>query len=77
MQQRTIFSGFVSWGGGGVNFDVCVEVVELRAGRSGDRIPVGTRFSAPVQTGPGVHPTCFLYNGYLVFPGGKAAGAWR
>ena len=29
----------------------------LRAGRSGDRIPVKARFSAPVQTGPGVHPT--------------------
>ena len=28
------------------------------------------RFSAPVQTGPEA-----LYNGYLVFPGGKAAGA--
>jgi len=25
-------------------------------GRSGDRIPVGARFSAPVQTGPEPHP---------------------
>jgi DNA-binding transcriptional LysR family regulator len=28
----------------------------LRAGRSRDRIPVGARFSAPVQTGPGAQP---------------------
>jgi hypothetical protein len=34
---------------------------------TGDRIPVGARFSAPVQTGP----PSFLYNGYRVFPGGK------
>ena len=38
--------------------------VPLRAGRSGHRIPVGTRFSAPVQTGPGAQPS---YNGYRVF----------
>ena len=28
----------------------------LRAGRSGDRIPMGTKFSAPVQTVPGAYP---------------------
>jgi hypothetical protein len=40
----------------------------LRAGRSGDRIPVGTRFSAPVQTGPGAHPaSCTIGTGS--FPG--------
>ena len=27
-----------------------------QAGRSADRIPVGARFSAPVQTCPGAHP---------------------
>ena len=25
----------------------------------GDRIPVGARFSAPVHTGPGAHPTSY------------------
>jgi hypothetical protein len=41
---------------------------ELRAGRSADRIPVGARFSAPVQTGPGVHPaSCKMGTGS--FPG--------
>jgi len=34
------------------------------AGRSGDRIPVGARFSAPVQTGPGAHPaSCTMHTG--------------
>ena len=31
----------------------------LLAGRSGDRIPVGARFCAPVQTGPGAHPAFY------------------
>ena len=31
----------------------------LWAGRSGDRIPVGARFSAPVQTSPGAHPASY------------------
>jgi len=43
---------------------------------SGDRIPVGARFSAHVQTGPGAHPASYTV-GTGFFPGGKAAGAWR
>ena len=39
--------------------------------RSGDRIPVGARFSAPVQTGPGSHPaSCTMGTGSL--PGVKS-----
>jgi hypothetical protein len=40
----------------------------LRAGRSGDRIPVRARFFAPFQTGPGAHPaSCTMGTGS--FPG--------
>jgi hypothetical protein len=45
----------------------------LRAGRSGDRIPVGARFSAPVQTVPGAHPAFFTM-GTGSFPGVKQPG---
>jgi hypothetical protein len=45
----------------------------LRAGRSGDRIPVGARFVAHVQTGPGAHPhSCRMGTGS--FPGVKRLG---
>ena len=37
--------------------------------------PGGARFSAPPDWPRG--PPSLLYNGYRVFPGGKAAGAWR
>jgi hypothetical protein len=44
-----------------------------RTGRSGDRIPVAEKFSAPVQTGPGVHPTsCTMGTG--PFQGVKRPG---
>ena len=43
---------------------------ELRAGWSGDRIPMRLRFSAPVQTGPGAHSaSCTMGTGS--FPGVK------
>jgi hypothetical protein len=46
----------------------------LRAGRSGNRVPVEARFSAPIQTGPGAHQASFTM-GTGSFPGVKAAGA--
>ena len=45
----------------------------LRAGRSGDRITVGARFSAPVQTGPRAHPASSTMSTGS-FPGVKPPG---
>ena len=45
----------------------------LRAGWSGDRLPVGARFSAPVQTGPGAHPA-YCTVGTVSFLGVKGLG---
>jgi hypothetical protein len=45
----------------------------VRAGWSGDRIPVGARFSSPFQTGPVGHPaSCAMGTGS--FPGVKRPG---
>ena len=45
----------------------------LRAGRSGDRIPVEARYSTPVQTGPGAYPASYT-TGTGSFPGVKRPG---
>ena len=45
----------------------------LRAGRSGNRIPVGAGLSAPVQTGPGAYPASYT-NGTGSFLGVKLPG---
>ena len=47
--------------------------VSLRARWSGDRITVGARFSAPVQTGPGDHPVSYTM-GTGSFSGVKRPG---
>jgi hypothetical protein len=44
--------------------------IALQAGQSGDQIPVGVRFSAPVQTSPGAHPAIYTM-GIKSFPGVK------
>jgi hypothetical protein len=51
-------------------YSTAIDSDSLRAGRSGDRIPVRAGFSAPVQTCPEVHPaSCTTGTGF--FPGGK------
>ena len=50
--------------------------VWLRAGRPGDRIPVGGEIFGTCPDRPWGPPS-LLYSGYRVFPEGKAAGARR
>jgi len=46
---------------------------ELWVGRSEDGVPVGARFSAPLQAGPGAHPdSCIM--GTVSLPGVKRPG---
>jgi len=45
----------------------------LRDGRSGNRIPVIARFSAPFRTGPGAYPASYIM-GTGSFPGVKRPG---
>ena len=53
------FSIFLSYGEEGGPGQLSRYSESLRVGRSGDRMPVWARFSAPVQTGPGAHPACY------------------
>ena len=47
----------------------------LRAERSGDQIPVGAIFSAPVQAGSGAHPACSTMDNRILFFGEKLLGS--
>jgi hypothetical protein len=56
-----------------VGWDSIVSTATRYEGRSGDRIPVGARFSTPVQTGTGAYPaSCTM--GTVSFPGVKRPG---
>jgi len=70
LQYETVYWKF--WGR-----DSSVSIATtVRAGRSGDRILVEARFSAPFQTVSGNHPGSYkMGTGSLTW--GKAVGVWR
>jgi hypothetical protein len=49
----------------------------IRAGRFGDRIPVGARFSAPVQTEPRAHPAFYTMGTDRLYLGGRVKRSGR
>ena len=54
----------------------CCTLDSLQTGQSRDQIPVGARFSAPIQTGPGTHQASDTM-GTKSSPGeGKVTGEW-
>jgi hypothetical protein len=61
---NTLYTEDDCWPGSSVGI-----AIELRAGLSGDRIPMGVRFSARPDRPWG--PPSLLYNGYRVFSVGK------
>jgi hypothetical protein len=67
-EVETDFLCYLYEGGPGSSVGIATE---LRAGRTGDRIPVDARFSTPVQTGRGAHPaSCTM--GTVSFAGVKS-----
>jgi hypothetical protein len=65
--------GVITWYLLGITRFESIAQSVLRAGLSGDRIPVGARYSAPVQTGPGAHPASYTI-GTESFPEAKRPG---
>jgi hypothetical protein len=52
----------------------CLYRYSLRRVRFGDRIPVGARFPAPVQTGPGANPDSYKMGTESLFQGKRGRG---
>ena len=50
--------------------------IATRYGLDGPEIESQWERDFPPPSRPALGPTSLLYNGYQVFPGGKAAGAW-